>query len=114
MRIIFFYTFEFIGTYEFINYFILLIIWQWGQELVIQLTLPSSSNGDIQDSNSPTPNFLINNNNNTNNLIVGFGRKNLNPDVFIGNTKKYQLLSQVFCEYINHLKSCSGVRGLVR
>ena len=65
MRIIFFfYTFELIGTHEFINYFILLIVWQWGQELVIQLALPTSYYGDIQDSNFPTPNFLINNNNN--------------------------------------------------
>ena len=44
-----------------------MIVWQWGQELVIQLALPSSFNGDIQDSNFPTPNFLINNNNNNNN-----------------------------------------------
>ena len=81
---------------------------------MIQLTLPSSSNGDIQDSNSPTPNFQINNNNNNNNLIVGFGGKNLNLDIFIGNTKKYQLLSQVFCEHINHLKNYSRARSLVR
>ena len=83
-----------------------------------QLALPSNSNGNTQDSNSPTLNFLNNNNNDNNNLIVGFGRKNLNPDALLEIQNIYiyiyQLLSQVFCEYINHLKSYSRVKGLVR
>ena len=62
MRIIIYiyiYTFELIGTHEFINYFILLIIWQWGKELVIQLTLFGIFKGDIHNSNSPTPKSII-------------------------------------------------------
>ena len=81
-------------------------MWQWGQELVIQLALPSSSNGNIQDSNSPTLNFLINNNNN--NLIVGFGRKNLNPDVLLEIQKKKCQLSQVFVNLLTIWKAIQG------